>query len=157
MKQATGQKPATMIAKTLPALVLATAALAQTGRINQVTNPGVQLRMGTMIRASAALTVLGDMAGARAVFDKDRARTARQVLVAATRDIPSVFRRPHSDQLSHARPEIWLQWQDFTTRARLARRAAKALDTGAVSGLRDSLPGLILACLNCHDTYRKPM
>ncbi len=141
----------------LVALVAATAALAQSGQIRQVTNPAVQARMTTMNGAGAALATLTDMMGARAFFDKRRARAARRALISATGDIPGAFRKRETDPLSHARPEIWLHWRDFKDRAKSARRAARALDTGSLPGLRRTLPALISACLHCHRSYRSPM
>ncbi|MDK3075634.1 cytochrome c [Sedimentitalea sp. JM2-8] len=142
------------IAVTLAALVLATAALSQSGQISQVTNPGVQARMSTMNRANAALSTLNDMMGGRALFDRDRAGAARKDLMAATKSIPSVFRKPHADPLSNARPLIWSNWRDFKLKAKRAQRAAWNIDTDSLSDLRQSLPRMVLACLHCHDTYR---
>ncbi|MBJ6372489.1 cytochrome c [Sedimentitalea arenosa] len=141
----------------LIALALATAALAQSGQISDVATPGVQTRMSTMNTANTALGTLGDMMGGRALFDRDRADAARRILIDSTRAIPSVFRKPHADPLSNARPEIWSNWRDFRSRAKAAQRAARRLDTDALTDLRLTLPKLLLACLNCHDTYRLPM
>ncbi len=138
-------------------VILAGAALAQSGQIHQVTNPGVQARMATMNGANAAVTTLSDMMGGRMLFDRSRARAARKALLSNTGDIVSVFRHPHSDRLSHARPEIWQRWPDFRNRARSARRAARALKTRSLPALRKTLPELISACLNCHQSYRAPM
>jgi cytochrome c556 len=141
-------------AVTLAALSLATAALSQSGQISQVTDPGVQTRMDTMNRANAALTTLNDMMGGRALFDRGRANAARKDLMAVTKTIPSVFRKPHADPLSNARPLIWSNWRDFKLRAKRAQRAAWNLDTDSLSDLRQSLPRMVQACLRCHDTYR---
>ncbi len=141
----------------LAALVLAGAALAQTGQISRVEHPGVQARMDLMTGANTALTTLTDMMGGRALFDRDRARAARSRLLSATRAIPSAFRKPHADPLSNADPLVWAQWDDFTTRAKAARRAARALDANTLPRLRLSLPRMIQACLSCHRTYRKPL
>ncbi|SFU02733.1 cytochrome c [Sedimentitalea nanhaiensis] len=141
----------------LIALVVATAALAQTGQISQVENRGVQKRMALMNINNTALGTLTDMMGGRAFFDKARARAARRSLISATGDIPSVFRKQHTDPLSRARPEVWLHWRDFKDHAKAAQRAARRLDIDSLPDLRQTLPSLISACLQCHRSYRKPM
>lgn len=147
----------TRIAAVIITVILTTAALAQSGQISQVANRGVQKRMATMNGANAALTTLSDMMGGRAIFDKTHAKAARRTLISATGRIPSVFRRQHTDALSHARPEIWTQWRDFKDRARSAQRAARGLDAASLARLRQTLPRLVSACLSCHQTYRRPM
>lgn len=142
---------------TLIALALATAALSQSGQISRVVTPGVQKRMATMTAANAAMTTLTDMMGGRAIFDKHRAKGARRALMKATGDIPSVFRKSHSDPRSYAKPLVWSQWDDFKTHARTAQKAARALDTDSLPDLRRTLPRLLHACLSCHRIYRKPM
>ncbi|MBK0325700.1 cytochrome c [Rhodobacteraceae bacterium F11138] len=141
----------------LIALILATAALAQTGQISQVENRVVQKRMMAMNLANTALGTLTDMMGGRAFFDEARARGARRSLISATGDITPTFRKRRSDPLSHARPEIWRHWRDFKGRAKTAQQAARRLDTDSLSDLRRTLPSLISACLDCHRAYRSPM
>lgn len=133
-------------------LCLAVAALAHDG----VTDPGVRKRMDTMIAGKRAIDTLGDMMGGRRLFDAGRARAARRVLIDVTAAIPRVFRRPHTDLLSRARPAIWRNWRDFKARARIAEKAARRLDTRSLNRLRQSLPPLLSACLGCHQTYRAP-
>lgn len=133
-------------------LILATTTLAQSG----VGNRGVLKRMTTMTTARTAVETLANMMAGRVRFSSTQARAARRNLISATRSIPSVFRRPHTDPLSRARPEIWWQWDDFKTRARTAKKAAQALRVDRLGALRSSLPDLINACLGCHQTYRKP-
>lgn len=138
-------------------LLLATGAFAQSGQISRVTDPGVRNRMSAMNTNNAALTVLGDMMGGRAVFDRERARDARRTLIATTGRIPALFRKAHADTLSNARSDIWSNWGDFKGRARSAQKAARGLDTYSLPRLRKTLPRLIHACLTCHRAYRKDM
>lgn len=142
--------PRSAFAITFFALLLATTVLAQ----NDITDRGVQKRVNTMRRANIALITLSDMMGAKILFDKDYAKSARRDLIAATDNIPSVFRRPHSDPHSHARPRIWVQWSDFKARAKLAEQAARDLNTKSLAKLRLTLPKLVIACHACHKTYR---
>ena len=132
-------------------LLLATASPAQNG----VTDRGVLNRMSTMTTAKTAIDTLTNMMAGRFRFNRPQARAARRDLISATRSIPSVFRKPHTDRLSRARPDIWVQWDDFKTRAKTARKAAQNLRVGRLETLRSTLPGLIHACLDCHRTYRQ--
>lgn len=138
-------------------LLLTTGVFAQSGQISRVTDPGVRNRMSAMNTNNAALTVLGDMMGGRAVFDRDRARDARRTLIATTRRIPALFRKAHADTLSNARPDIWSNWGDFKGRAKSAQKAARGLDIYSLPRLRKTLPRLVHACLACHRAYRKDM
>ncbi|MDU9003176.1 c-type cytochrome [Sedimentitalea todarodis] len=138
-------------------LLLTTGVLAQSGQISQVTDSGVRNRMAAMNANNAALTVLGDMMGGRAVFDRARARDARRRLIATTGRIPALFRKAHADPLSNARPDIWSNWGDFKGLAKSAQRAARGLDSNSLPRLRKTLPRLVHSCLACHRAYRKDM
>lgn len=140
----------------LPLLVLLVLALPGPARELRVEDAGVSKRMALMNTAKFSLGALADMMAGRVMFDAGQATTARRVLVRATRAIPARFRRPHSDPLSHARPEIWAHWDDFKTRARAANRAARGLNTRSLNGLRKTLPDLMQRCLACHEVYRSP-
>lgn len=136
----------------LTVLLLTTMAPAHQG----VPGAGVQRRMNTMIEAQRALATLGKMANGRATFDTGRARTARRDLVTSFRTLPRRFRKNHDDPASHARPEIWVHWDDFTTRAGVAKRAARSIRVNSLSGLKATLPRMLAACLDCHKAYRLP-
>ncbi len=143
---------AALIAVGFLTIVMTTASLAQNG----VTNYGVLTRMATMGIAKTAIGTLTDMVAGRVRFDRRVARAARKNLVRATRDIPKVFKQPHGDRLSRAKTDIWLSWADFETRAETAKRAAKRIRIGRLISLQRTLPNMLSACLNCHQTYRKP-
>lgn len=138
-------------------LLLTTGVFAQSGQISRVADSGVRNRMMAMNSNKAALTVLGDMMGGRAVFDRDLARDARRRLISSTGRIPALFRKAHTDPLSNARPNIWPNWGDFKGRAKSAQRAARGVDPYSLPRLRKTLPRLVHACLACHRAYRKDM
>jgi len=122
---------------------------------NGVTNRGVFKRMSTMASAKTAIEILVNMMAGHIRFDRVQARTARRSLISATRSIPSVFKKPHSDPLSWAKPDIWIRWDDFVARADTARRAARRLNVDQLGALRTTLPDMINACLGCHEVYRR--
>lgn len=143
---------AAMIVVGLLTTVTTTDSLAQNG----VANQGVLKRMTTMGVARTAIGTLADMMAGRVQFDRKIARAARKELIGATHQIPEVFKRPHSDRLSRASPNIWIRWNDFVTRAATAERTAKRLRVNRLGALRRTLPDMFNACLSCHQTYRKP-
>lgn len=143
---------ATLCVLLLTLAALTSASLAQSG----VANRHVLKRMNTMASARTAVETLANMMAGRIRFDRNRAHAARRDLIDATRSIPSVFKKPHSDPLSRARPDIWIRWDDFKTRADTAKRAARRLNVDRLGALRSTLPDMINACLSCHETYRKP-
>lgn len=125
------------------------------GETWSVVNKGVKRRMATMASARDAVQTLAGMMAGRIRFDRVQARAARKRLLDATRDMVPVFRRPHRDPLSRARPEIWDRWNDFSARARAAHRAAQAVNPDRLNALRATLPGAIRTCLDCHRSYRR--
>lgn len=139
------------------ALILTSIATARQSNINT----GASRRVDTMTTAKTALTVLGNMARGRMVFDHVQALAARHDLIVALRAIPRQFRKPHSDTAkrvpeTRARPEIWIRWDAFSTKATSAKRAARALRVSSLSALQSTLPRLLKTCLDCHRTFRVP-
>ncbi|WP_411351645.1 c-type cytochrome [Leisingera aquaemixtae] len=125
-----------------------------TARDNSSTSKHVAKRIALMTSQKAAMDMLTGMAAGRSTFDRSQARAARKQLIRSTGSIRKHFRKPHLDPRSNARPLIWHAWKDFKARADTAEAAAKDLNTGSLSGLRRTLPGLMQSCLSCHETYR---
>lgn len=121
-----------------------------------VRDEAVLARQATMQSAKAALAVLSEMSALRRHFDRDTARDSRGVLLAALADIPARFESPYMDRHSRARPEIWQDRAEFLRRASAARQAARGVRINSLPALRHSLPGLMAACLACHDRFREP-
>lgn len=136
----------------LTAVVFASLAPARLG----ATNAGVLRRVNTMKAANAALTTLGNMSNGRISFDEDQARTARRHLVIVVRTIPRRFRRNRRAPTSHAKPEIWTQWELFLNKAGTAKRAAVAIRVNSLPALQASLPRMLMACVDCHRLFREP-
>jgi len=136
----------------LVVIVFATMLPAQMG----ATNAAVLRRMNTMQAANTALTTLGNMSNGRMSFDKGQASAARHNLIIAVRKIPRRFRRNRRDPASHAKPEIWFQWEHFMYNAGVEKRAALAIRVSSLSALQTTLPRMLVACMNCHRTFREP-
>ena len=116
----------------------------------------VRKRVAAMFAAQAALDRLGDMSAGRRRFDAAIAREARRDLIALARAMPGLFRRQRVDAQSRALPRIWPQWRQFRDEARHAERAARDLNAGSLNRLRQGLPTVVNACLDCHRSFRKP-
>ncbi|WIY26618.1 c-type cytochrome [Parasedimentitalea psychrophila] len=119
-----------------------------------ITNKNVKKRIALMLSAQDAVAILGDMMAGRMVFNAAKARAARRVLVQTSSRISRRFRTPHQDPQSHARPEIWTYWDDFSARAEISEQAARQLSVSSLNGLRHSLPNLLHSCLSCHQRFR---
>lgn len=121
----------------------------------QIIDKHVKERVTLMNSQKAALTLLSDMVAGRIIFDTSQAKAARRALINATGTISKRFKKQRMDPNSHARAEIWLQWEDFENRAKTARQSAKQLNSRSLAGLRRTIPAMMQACFSCHETYRR--
>lgn len=120
----------------------------------KVENRAVVARMQIMNDAWSSVNTLQGMMTGRVLFDRTRASRAKQDLVQSMGTVRTAFKRAHSDQLSHARETIWERWPDFQARTRDAERAARGIDHRTPQRLAKTLPRMLNACLECHQTYR---
>jgi len=125
-------------------------AVAKTG----VQDPTVKARQDLMGTVAMNTKVLGDMAGGKAPFDAIAAEGARTALAAAAAEIPTRFKPQATDPVSEAKPEIWISWADFVTKANGLAQAAAAIDTTSVDGVKAGMGGVGAACKACHSVYR---
>lgn len=122
-----------------------------------IANRHARARIAAMNEQNAAIHALIGMSGGSVAFDARRARDLRRSLIDSAAEIPKQFRKERHDRDSHARPDIWSQWDAFEAQAAEAEGAAKALKTRSLEVLRVTLPPLIQACQSCHDRYRAPV
>lgn len=120
-----------------------------------VKNPGVKLRMETMDRMALNLKMLGQMSKGLMDFNKDDANVAKANIIAAMKQIPTVFKMHHTDPASDALPAIWTNWDDFVKKADAARMSAELIDTSTQDGIQMSLGQIAKTCKACHTTYRR--
>lgn len=113
-------------------------------------------RMLAMTEARRTILRLNDMANGRAIFHAERARLDRRALIRFTRSIRGLFRREVMDGHSRARPDIWKSRDEFRARTQFATIAARAIDPRSPESLRETLPGLLQTCLDCHTRFRAP-
>lgn len=130
--------------------LVATVAVAETAS----TDPSVIARRELMEGIGKNTKILGDMAGGKVAFDAAAAEAAKAVLVASSTEIAAKFEPNATDAGSKAKPEIWTNWQDFTTKAKGLNAAATALDASTLESVQAGMEALGGACAACHKPYR---
>lgn len=139
----------------LPTALLASAALAATVVFAaDATDPTAKARQELMDTIGMNVKVLGDMAGGKAAFDAAAAAAAKDALIAASAEIPAKFETEASDPKSNAKPAIWTNWADFTTKAQALNTAATALDTASLETVQAGMGAVGGACKDCHTAYK---
>ena len=118
------------------------------------TDPDAKARQDLMDANGGAMKVLSGMAKGEVAFDAAAAAAAKATLIASAADIPAKFKNNTTDPQSHAKPEIWTSWDDFTTKAKGLGDAAAALDVSSLDGVKAGLGAVGGACGACHQTYK---
>lgn len=121
---------------------------------SKATDPDVHARQTLMDSNGAQAGILGGMAGGKTAFDAAAAEAAKAQLIANASDIPVKFTNNASDPESHASPDIWTNWEDFTAKAAALGAAATALDVSSLETLQAGMAGVGGACKACHTAYR---
>lgn len=117
----------------------------------------VKERMDLMETQKDAMKVLGDMAKGKVPFDAAKAGAAATEIETTAAKIPELFPEGTVGHPSEAKPEIWTQWDKFTTDAEELATAAAALKTaleGDAPEWQAKFKGVIDACKTCHKTFR---
>lgn len=131
-------------------LVTGGAALAEV----EATNPTVIAWKQVMKQNGGAAKTLGDMAAGKTAFDAAAAAAAKQKLIDDAAQIPVVFKDQAEDPASEAKPDIWANWDDFTAKAAALGKAAEALDSSSLDGLKAGMGDIGAACKACHSGYK---
>lgn len=119
-----------------------------------VQDPTVKARMDMMGSNGQNTKILSDMAGDKAAFDADAAAAAKAALMANAADIPAKFEAEADDPVSEARPDIWMNWESFTAKAKDLENAAAALDVATLDSLKAGMGAIGGACKSCHTDFK---
>ncbi len=119
-----------------------------------VQDPTVKARMDLMGTIGMNTKILGDMAGGKATFDASAAEAAKAALAAAAAEIPAAFEVEVDDPVSEARPDIWMNMEGFTDKAKALETAAAAVDVSSVEGVQAGMGGIAGTCKACHTDFR---
>jgi cytochrome c556 len=136
-------------------LALGTVATLGSARAETKSNdPTIIARQELMDKIKNASGVLGGMAGGKIDFDQTKAAEAAAALAAAAASIPAHFETEVQDKATEGKPEIWLNFADFTSKADALYAAAQSVDSSSAEGLKTSMGPIGGACKACHSAYR---
>lgn len=121
---------------------------------SKAADPDVNARQTMMQGNGSAMKTLGGMAKGEIAFDAAAAAAAKATLVANSADTTAKFTANASDPESRAKAEIWTNWDDFATKAADLGKAAAALDTSSLDGVKAGLRAVGGACRACHTAYK---
>ncbi|MEP3847488.1 MAG: cytochrome c [Paracoccaceae bacterium] len=143
-------KPYILVVSTV---LMGSAVLAHSG----VKNPAVQARMHAMSIIGEDVKTLGLMAKGEQAFDVDAAKAALREIAEHAGQAPDLFRANEDDPKSEAKPAIWENFEDFTTKAVALENVALELSTSlaSVDDLGPAMAALGDTCKSCHSDYRE--
>jgi len=109
--------------------------------------------IGGHVAASAAL-VTGK------VTEPGHLKIHAAAIAGVSNDIPKYFPKDSTDEDSAAKPEIWMDWDDFEKKAHDMHDAAVAYNRvvqadGSAADVRTAFKSLTDTCKACHEDYRK--
>ena len=127
-------------------------ALADHGKVHR----HVTKRIESMQEQAVAMETLGAMTSGQTPYDRRRARQMKSILARETRRTDNLFRSDRDDPHSHARRDIWSNWDGFKHMTKTAQRAVRGLETRSREQLMRTLPAVLGQCHSCHARFRKP-
>jgi cytochrome c556 len=135
----------------LGAALTAGAAFAQVER----TDPNAIARSELMKMQGMNAGLLGKMAAGEEPYDLAKAEAAKAGLIESSGKIEAVFmQQGAADPVSEARPEIWVNWDDFLVKAKALGDATAALDLSSAETIGAGMGAIGGACAECHKAYR---
>ena len=121
---------------------------------SKAADPDVNARQTLMQGIGGAVGAIGGMIKGDVPFDAAAAEAAKATLVANAGMIAAKFTTNAADPASHAKPEVWTNWADFTAKADGLAAAATALDATSLDGLKAGMGAIGGACKACHSAYK---
>lgn len=119
-----------------------------------VEDPTVKARMELMGTIGMNTKILGDMAGGKSDFDAAAAGAAKSALAAAAAGIPAAFETEADDPVSEARPDVWMNWEGFSEKAKDLEDAANAMDVTSAASIGAGMGAIGGSCKACHSDFR---
>jgi len=134
-------------------ILVATAAFAHQG----VKNATVKARMDGMSAIADNMKVLGNMAKGKVAFDAATAQAAARAIAEEAGQTPALFKAQEDDPKSEAKPGIWDNFSDFSTKSDELKNVALTLSTSldTLDDVRAGVGALGRACKACHSRYRE--
>lgn len=134
-------------------LLLAGAAIAHEG----VKNPAVMTRMNGMSAIADNMKIIAVMSKGAEPFNVDEAQQALASIAFHASQTPALFEANEQDPKSEAKPEIWTNFDDFTSKAveleSLANQLTPTIEKQ--DDLRNAVFLLGANCKSCHEAYKE--
>jgi cytochrome c556 len=119
----------------------------------------VQYRQKVMMSNGANMGAIGDILKYKLPFQSNITAHAEEIQRMSIL-IPDAFKKDVADGKTDAKPEIWKEWDKFTTAAndmgREAAELAKVAQSGNMEAISAQVKKLGDACGACHKPFRKP-
>ncbi len=119
----------------------------------------VKERMDMMKSMGDAMKALKPMVTGGGEVDRKAVADHAATIAGHAETIPAKFPEGSLQGVSEAKPEIWTEWDDFTSDAEELKTAARELEQAAGSAepgtLRDRFVAVAKTCRDCHGEFRK--
>jgi len=125
---------------------------------HDVQNETVKARMDSMKEIAANMRALGSMVKGIEPFDSEKVKTITTKIAKLASQTPGLFAAEASDPKSEAKPEIWRNFSDFTSKAKTLENKSLQLAENPpmdLKGLKTGMRSLGSACGSCHRSYRQ--
>jgi len=124
--------------------------------IASVESEAVTARTKAMSEISDNMRNLGLMLKGQVDFDLVSAKSAIQNIGKLAAKTPTLFEIEAVDPHAEAKPEIWINYEDFVEKALTLQTVATAASRSLVSeeGLKDVIMSMGKTCKSCHSLYR---
>jgi cytochrome c556 len=141
------------LAATIVLSIFVTSVFAHQG----VQSEAVEARMQSMKKMASNMKVLGSMIKGIEPFNADKARSITMQITKLASHVPALFKSKETDRKSEARPEIWLNFSDFTSKARNLEEKSAQLSKSIVSidDLKNAMKSIGSSCRSCHRSYKQ--
>lgn len=121
----------------------------------------IQYRQRLMTSNAASMGAMGDILKHRLPFSPEHIASHARVLHETSKLLVRAFEQEVTAGETDAKPEIWSDWEGFTTAARQLEEESEKLYKMAESGettssLISQVQSVGKTCGGCHDQYRKP-
>ena len=117
----------------------------------------IEARMLSMKKMASNMKALGSMIKGTEPFDAGKARSMTVQITKLASQVPALFKSKETDRKSEARPAIWLNFSDFTSKARNLEEKSAQLSKSIVSirDLKYAMKAIGSSCRSCHRSYRQ--
>lgn len=119
------------------------------------TDPTVKARQAAMKTIGGNVKTLGDMAKGAIAFDAMKAQAATAAITEQAAMVPALFEPQASDPESDAKPAIWENYGDFTTKAKALETAAAGVTIASAADLGAAMGSIGGTCKACHSVYKQ--